>query len=260
MILYFSGTGNSQYVAELINEVQNDQLVNINALLLEKKEINFSSDKPYVFVCPTYAWKIPKIVEEFIKQHQFSPDQKVYFMMTCGEDIGNAGKYNQQLAKLKGLEYMGTSSVVMPENFITMFKAPDNPKAVIEQAIEPIDTIATVIKNKQRLKENKINILDYLKSSIVNMAFYPLFVKAKGFYATDKCIGCNKCVQVCPLNNIEIAKNAPKWHNQCTQCMACIARCPKQAIEYKRRSRGKKRYYLDDNLKKEINANRHHTR
>lgn len=80
-------------------------------------------------------------------------------------------------------------------------------------------------------------------SSIVNVIFYPLFVKAKPFYATDNCINCKKCVELCPLNNVHMVDERPKWGDDCTHCMACICGCPADAIEYGRHSQGKPRYY-----------------
>ncbi|MBS5951111.1 MAG: EFR1 family ferrodoxin, partial [Clostridium sp.] len=57
---------------------------------------------------------------------------------------------------------------------------------------------------------------------------------------------CGKCVKLCPLNNIELVKGKPKWGEKCTHCMACISRCPKEAIEYKNKTKGRNRYYLEN--------------
>ena len=42
--------------------------------------------------------------------------------MTCGGDIGNAAKYINRLCNEKNMILMGVGEIVMPENFITMFK------------------------------------------------------------------------------------------------------------------------------------------
>lgn len=61
----------------------------------------------------------------------------------------------------------------------------------------------------------------------------------------NACIGCGKCVQLCPLNNIRLDKDKPVWGSNCTHCMACICYCPKEAIEYGKRSVGKPRYHFE---------------
>lgn len=68
MILYFSGTGNSRYISEVINSILNDEIVCINDCLKIIKKY-FESTKPYIIVCPTYAWRIPRVVEEFISNN-----------------------------------------------------------------------------------------------------------------------------------------------------------------------------------------------
>ena len=47
-----------------------------------------------------------------------------WFVANCGSEIGNASKYNRSLAEQKHLCYMGTSQILMPENYIAMFDAP----------------------------------------------------------------------------------------------------------------------------------------
>ena len=90
--------------------------------------------------------------------------------------------------------------------------------------------------------------MDRIKSGIVNYLFYPVMVHAKKFYASDHCISCGQCVNVCPLNNIQLKKGKPVWGKHCTHCMACINRCPKEAIEYGKHSLGLPRYTCDKDV------------
>ena len=78
-----------------------------------------------IIVTPTYAWRIPKIVSEWIDKTEFIGGKRIWFVMNCGSEIGNAAKYNQELSEQKKLQYMGTSQILMPENYIAMFDAPE---------------------------------------------------------------------------------------------------------------------------------------
>ena len=49
--------------------------------------------------------------------------------MTCGGEIGSADRYNRALCREKGLSCMGTAQIVMPENYIAMFDAPQADEA-----------------------------------------------------------------------------------------------------------------------------------
>lgn len=46
----------------------------------------------------------------------------------------------------------------------------------------------------------------------------------------DKCVGCSKCVQICPTKNIEMKDGKANGNDRCTMCYRCINQCPKQAI------------------------------
>lgn len=245
MILYFTGTGNSHYTAQIIGKITGDRVVSINKLLKTGSNKMLESKEPFVIVCPTYAWRMPRIVEGFIKNTHFSGSSEMYFVFTCGDDTGNAVHYAKELCIKNGFIFKGFASVIMPENYIVMFQTPDRAKAdeILKKAVPHILQIAEYIKNGQPLPEKKAGLASDFKSSIVNSLFYPICVSARGFYSSDSCTGCGKCAELCPLNNIKIINSRPHWSDNCTQCMACICGCPEEAIEYKNKSKGKPRYY-----------------
>ncbi|MBP2643257.1 MAG: hypothetical protein H6Q67_1144 [Firmicutes bacterium] len=253
MILYFSGTGNCRYVAQAIETITGDKTISINELLKNGSQEAIKSDKPLVFVCPTYAWRIPRIVEDFIRDTRFSGNNKAYFVLTCGSETGNAAHYVKKICNEKEFAFRGFATVVMPENYIAMYTAPDKAQAdeIIKNAVPQIRDVAKRIKNGQPLPKEKITFSDRARSSIVNPIFYLTCVSAKGFHLTDDCTGCRKCAQLCPLNNIEIVDGKPHWGKQCTHCMACICACPNTAIEYKKKTKGKQRYYNQGYTKNE---------
>ena len=45
-----------------------------------------------------------------------------------------------------------------------------------------------------------------------------------------KCVGCGKCENICPMNNIKIIDKKVVQNNECTMCYRCINNCPKQAM------------------------------
>lgn len=243
MILYFSGTGNSRYVAERIAAVTGDGLVSINTKIKNHDEQRLEGSDKLVFVAPTYAWRIPKIVENWIFRTELGCG-KAWFVMTCGGEIGNAAKYNQRLCEQKHFTYMGTMQILMPENYIAMFSAPawDEAEAIIDKAEPDIQKASEQIKAGKPFPLPEKRISDRLKSYVVNPMFYRLYVKADAFTVNESCISCGKCVANCPLNNIRLIGNKPVWGRNCTHCMACICDCPKEAIEYGKKSIGKPRY------------------
>ena len=55
MILFFSGTGNSKFVAETIAADTGDERVSLNEVLKKGVKPAFHSEKPFVLVAPIYA-------------------------------------------------------------------------------------------------------------------------------------------------------------------------------------------------------------
>lgn len=53
----------------------------------------------------------------------------------------------------------------------------------------------------------------------------------------DKCIGCQKCVDICPGNLLVLDPQTKKTFirhpEDCWDCMACVKICPQQALETK---------------------------
>ena len=247
MILYFSGTGNSKYVAQRMAEALNQSLLSMNDRIRSHDTSPVETDERLVIVTPTYAWRIPRVVSEWLGKTTLTGAERIWFVMDCGSEIGNAAGYNRQLAAQKQLKYMGTAQIIMPENYIAMFNAPrkEQAKSIVEQAEPALRKVLTQLKAGQQFPAPRDNLYDRFMSGPVNPVFYRFFVKADAFRATDACIGCGKCVELCPLNNIHLENGKPVWGKNCTHCMACICYCPKEAIEYGKKSREKPRYHFE---------------
>lgn len=260
MVLYFTGTGNSRYAASIISSITGKELLSINSIMRERTEdpfiakYSFESKDSFVIVCPTHCWRIPRPVEEFLKDSRFVGSHKIYFFLTCGSSTSSAAFYAQELCSEIGMEFMGLSSVQMPENYIAMFKVPDYNEAqgIIRAAVSKIESSARLIAAGRAIYDSNSGNPHLSK---INPYFYRFFVKDKKFHAKDSCNGCGLCEKVCPAVNIRIENDHPVWKGNCIHCMACINSCPQKAIEYGRSSLGKRRYLLlpDGQQLKQVN-------
>lgn len=244
MIVYFSGTGNSRYCAKLLAEWLDDTVLDAIPFIREGRAAELASDAPWIFVAPVYSWQLPHVFADFIRSGSFSGSRDAYFVITCGNDIGAAADGVHALCAEKGFCDQGTLPVVMPENYIAMFQAPEREKAlqIIAAARPVLEAAAACIREGKPFPPLRSGPLDRLKSGLINRAFYRFQVKTGPFAAGDACISCGKCERVCPLGTIRMQAGRPVWGARCTHCMACICGCPTGAIEYGRASRGKPRY------------------
>ena len=81
MILYFSGTGNSEYVAKRIAEETDDGIVNLFEKIRNHDFSKLHSDCPWVIVSPTYAWRIPRILQQWLEKDRFFRATAEYIML-----------------------------------------------------------------------------------------------------------------------------------------------------------------------------------
>jgi len=248
MIVFYTGTGNSRYVAQGIAKHIGDSLHDAAGDMRNSAFPELNSDRPWVFVSPTYAWRLPKIMGDWMGKSRFTGSKKAYFVLTCGSEIGNAEKYLREDCEKLGLEFCGVQEVVMPENYVAMFGVPDEVKSEqIRKAAEPaIESAARAVQEGKEIPSKKVNFADRIKSGPVNKKFYKYAVKSDAFTVSDKCTGCGRCEKGCPVHGIEMKNGKPVWTGACTHCMACISYCPTEAIEYGNKSEGKPRYKCPD--------------
>lgn len=240
MIYYFSGTGNSEWVAHEVAAKTNDKAVNIAEFLkYGNKEILTSKDDVIGFVFPIYAWGVPKPVLSFIKQLQLSNATYRYAICTCGDEAGLA------LNRLhKTFPLTSGWSISMPNNYIIMadLDPVDIAKQKVNAAIHKITSISNSINKKEKVWDTKKGSLSILKSYVI----YPLFSMSanhtNSFTAEQTCTSCGLCEKVCPLNNIKMSNGKPEWSNHCTQCLACIHHCPVKAIQFGKGTKQRGRY------------------
>ena len=247
MILYFSGTGNSNYVAKRIADALGDEILNLNDRIKSGDTLPVETGERVIIVTPTYAWRIPRIVRDWLRKTELRGAKRSWFVMTCGSEIGNADKYNRELCAEKPISCMGTAQIVMPENYIAMFSAPqaDEARQIVAQAEPSIDRAIAAIQANQPFAPMRNNLYDRLMSGPVNPLFYKFFVKADAFTVSEACIGCGQCAKRCPMNNVTLKDGKPVWSKNCTHCMACICYCPVSAIEYGKKSVGQPRYHFE---------------
>ena len=157
MVLYFTGTGNSRYLARRIAEGLEMPLYDLNACIKVGDTAPVQTGRDVVLVTPTYAWRIPRVVSEWLGKTALTGAKRIWFVMDCGSEIGNAAKYNRKLAAQKHLQYMGTAQIIMPENYIAMFNAPQKEQArsIVEQAEPALQRVLAQLKAGQEFPPAK---------------------------------------------------------------------------------------------------------
>ena len=245
MILCFTGTGNSRFVADCMGETLDDQVISLNELMrAEDWAPIFESEKPFVICFPIYAWGIPPVVRRMLEGATFAGSSDVYFVATMGANSGRTDQRCQELAAVMGLTFKGFAGVVMPDNYVVMLppKSPEQARPVIAAGAEKARRLAAAIAAGETIAPDDKTSFAGLKSGIVNRMFTKHMGDTKDYLADEKCVACGTCVAVCPLNNVTLTNGVVTFGNDCAVCYSCVHRCPKQAIQIKGKTESKGRY------------------
>ena len=253
MIFYFSGTGNTRWVATEIAKAIGEELLFIPDLLRENRfEFTLKEGERLGFCFPTHGWQPPRIVREFIRQLLLDrqPDF-CWALTTCGDNMGEAMTIlNKDLAKV-GLKAETLFSVIMPESYVCLPFMKTNPEDKerwkIENAERQLYHIISILKDcKRGIEELEKGATPRLYSYVIGGYFNKRMITDKKFTVdADVCIRCGKCQKVCPVDNIK--GTPPEWLHtgKCTSCLACYHYCPVHAINYGKITRKRDQYYFN---------------
>lgn len=246
MIFYFSGTGNSFWVAKKLSETFGEQLIPITKAMTEGKEYSLSKGEGLGFVFPVYSWGPPQVVLEFLHNIRLSdtPDYP-YFVCTCGDDTGKTTEIMQKNAP-KGWNFQAGYSVIMPNTYVAMpgfdVDAKQEELRKLQEAEIRILHIAECLTKRTKEFDCNEGKMPWTKTYIIRPLFNRYFIAPKKFHVSSVCIGCGICEKVCPLQNISMKNGHPIWSNNCAMCLSCYHHCPKHAIEYGNSTKQKGQY------------------
>ena len=224
MVFYFTGTGNSFYVAGQIEKCP----VSIPQVI-HNENLDYSADSIGI-VAPVYGHEVPPMVRDFMKKAAFHTDY-FYMILTYGNRHGGAAELAKQLCDECGIGVQYINILWMVDNWLPAFDM-DEQRAVDKKVDEQLAAIRTDIAARKAMiasvtDADRAAHQEYL-SRIRQMSpdVFQHFIKV-----TDACVGCGICEKVCPSGSIRVVggKDVPIPGN-CQTCLACVHACPQKAI------------------------------
>jgi ferredoxin/flavodoxin len=246
VIYYFSGTGNSLYVARDVAEATGGILTPIASLV--KQEIISPDADGTGIIFPVYYGDLPKIIREFAGKLENIEDKYIFAVCTFGGSAGDSLKTLRSIINSRGGELAATYAIHMPQNAFYKFWEKHEP--LYRNWRKKVKKVAINTAAKRRGAFFRNYLFDIIFKAIqvyVAPKYKPAFIKLSGaspelsldeliqlndtsFSVTDKCTGCGLCVKVCPVDNIELVEKKPVWQHHCQNCLACYNFCPFRAI------------------------------
>lgn len=235
IIHYFSGTGNTYHMANILGESLRQQGYDVRLFNMEK-----SDERPqeecslHIFCYPIYAFGTPAIVLRYIRSLKKISGCKAAIVCSYGGFEGQSLTHMSMLLSRKGFDVFLTDAALYPDNWTQVV----NPKGEAEQRamMEKADHEMGLLGQKIASLETGIK-----KRGVLNLAWswvvFSLFtvlgrrIMGKVFIADSTCISCGKCERACPVSTIKIRKGRPFWGWKCENCERCMNICPARSIQ-----------------------------
>ena len=238
IIYYFSGTGNTKYVADHLKNALSKSVNPVDLISIEDIKTPISSSQienaDIVGLCfPVYAFSAPAIIKQFISRLPQQTDKAMFHIKTAAGLRGltqYASSGISRTLKKKGYTLSYDRTVTMGSNWFYCY---DDRlvKQLALSAQQKVQKIAEdITKGVSRVQNS--NFFQRLASGFVSYGEHHMGARqfGKSLRANDNCDGCKLCQTNCPQENIQMEDGKPVFGADCLWCMRCIYACPKQAI------------------------------
>lgn len=236
--IYFSGTGNSKYCLEYFLECYTDnyKIFSVEELNNNKELINEISNDENIFISyPIYFSSVPRILMEFVNSNgSIFNNKKVFIIATMYMFSGDGAGVLARILKKYKADIIGAVHLKMPDSIsdgkITCKTIENNTNMIRKTKLKIEETV-------KLLKDGK-----YPKDGLSFFSFMLGYLSQRAWFGNrdfsnklkidvNKCIGCGKCVKLCPMKNLNLNENKKACSNHnCTLCYRCVNECTVQAI------------------------------
>lgn len=235
-ILYFSGTGNTEIVANLIAKEFNKhgliELFRVEDILLNKVEYDIEKYDIVGIGYPIYGFNPPFNIFKLIKALKNVNNKKVFIFSTCAgplylNDIASYGL--KRKIQGKGYSLIYEKQFYMPANIAVRYKD-EVIKQLYDAAVKKVKVMVDDIYSSRVILRDDGIIPLFFRWSYLIFDRISLITVPLDFKVLNKCSSCGKCINQCPQRNIKLNNNKIKFGLNCLACYRCVYNCPQMAI------------------------------
>jgi ferredoxin len=243
-VYYFSGTGNSLFVARELQKLMPEvELIPIVSIF--KSETIKTKAENVGFIFPCHGLTVPSIVKDFVEKLNIQSPTYIFAIATRGGSIFRGFQIIDKLLKTQD-KYLNATFIIdmgLNDPKLKPFTTPSKEELedIEIKAIHKLDKIKGIIANQKNYQEDiggvtisRFGLINRFMEWLIPFMVHNISGKVKKyFYSDSKCTGCGTCQKVCPSQKITIVNKKPLWQRtiDCYMCYACLNFCPAEAIQ-----------------------------
>lgn len=243
LIIYFSGTGNTKYIADVMNKelISNNHQISMYPME-DNPQIPSDSYDFLILGVPKYCEYLPMFFVDYIKETipKSSTPIKTLLFCTAGGNLKTGYKALEDVLTEKNHSVVISKSLRMPNNYfiggIFRPKSQEKNNKYIETSTKIAKELTEDFINGNYHKEKICKFREGLFKSLAIKFKEQIGKTAKNFTINPNCNKCRLCIKNCPTNNISLVDNTINFNNKCISCLRCINICPFNAIGYKNKT------------------------
>jgi len=229
VMLYFSGTGNSKYIAELFAGNMNCACHSI------EEQIKFAHEDIIGFCYPIYGSRVPRVMREFVANNlELLKNKKLIIFCTQMLFSGDGSRVFTDMFPRGYIDVIYAEHFLMPNNVCNLFFLPLASEKQAAKYIRNAERkMQTVCKNISAgiVKRCGFNVGSRILG-LFQGVFMPMLEKKTldSIMINADCNQCLLCVSICPMDNLKCENGKIAHKRNCTMCYRCVNMCPQKAI------------------------------
>lgn len=251
LLLYFSATGNTKYIAKCIQQNFFDKGHYIDLQSLEENnKINIDIYDFLIIGSPKYYEYIPHFLIEWTQKNIPKASKPINTILFCtgASHTATSFKSLENVLIKKNYQVVMTSTFQMPNNYLISFFSPtqiDKCNFYSNNSYKKVNKVVNDFLNDTHEIEKISPFIGFLCNKTSSFFSRKAKNKSKKFSISSNCNKCNKCIRNCPANNISLKNNKITFGENCILCTRCLNSCSENAILYNNKKYEQYRYHIN---------------